>query len=42
MSGLAEQLTGFADKCLGEYDLNGWTAPDLINSDDISILKNKH
>ncbi|MEO1884638.1 MAG: 4-hydroxyphenylacetate 3-hydroxylase C-terminal domain-containing protein, partial [Methylococcales bacterium] len=42
MSGLAGELTGFADKCLGEYDLNGWTVPDLINPDDISILKNKH
>jgi hypothetical protein len=22
-----------------EYDLNGWTAPDLINPDDLSIHK---
>jgi len=42
MSGLADELTGFADKCLSEYDLDGWTVPDLINPDDISILNNKH
>jgi len=22
-----------------EYDLNGWTAPDLINPDDLSFHK---
>lgn len=24
------------EKCLAEYDTNGWTAPDLINPDDVS------
>jgi 4-hydroxyphenylacetate 3-monooxygenase len=23
---------------MAEYDLNGWTVPDLINPDDISIV----
>ena len=41
MSGLADNLTGFADKCLSEYDLDDWTVPDLINPSDISILNNK-
>jgi 4-hydroxyphenylacetate 3-monooxygenase len=24
-----------ADQCMAEYDLNGWTAADLINPDDV-------
>ena len=35
-SGEAERMMGFADKCLAEYDLDGWTAPDLINPGDLS------
>jgi 4-hydroxyphenylacetate 3-monooxygenase len=23
---------------MAEYDLNGWTVPDLINPDDISVV----
>ena len=29
---------GFAEQCMAEYDLNGWTVPDLINPDDINIV----
>ena len=32
-SGLAAAMTGFAEQCMAEYDLDGWTAPDLINPD---------
>ena len=35
-SGEAERMMGFADKCLAEYDLDGWTVPDLLNPDDLS------
>jgi len=28
------------DQCLAEYDLNGWTAPDLINNDDVRAFGN--
>jgi 4-hydroxyphenylacetate 3-monooxygenase len=28
-SGLAEEMTGFAEQCMAEYDLHGWTVPDL-------------
>lgn len=38
-AGLTDQLKGFANQCLGEYDLDGWTSPDLINPADISIVK---
>jgi hypothetical protein len=24
---------------MAEYDLNGWTAADLINPDDVSVLR---
>ena len=32
---------GFAEQCMAEYDLNGWTVPDLINPDDISVVMGK-
>ena len=37
--GRADQMKGLVDSCLGDYDLNGWTAPDLINPDDVSCLR---
>ncbi|MFE7426775.1 4-hydroxyphenylacetate 3-hydroxylase N-terminal domain-containing protein [Streptomyces sp. NPDC057545] len=36
-SGAADAMKGFAEQCMAEYDLNGWTVPDLINPDDVSI-----
>jgi 4-hydroxyphenylacetate 3-monooxygenase len=42
-SGDAERYRGFAEQCMAEYDLDGWTVPDLINPDDINVvLKNLH
>ncbi len=38
-SGAAESYKGFAEQCMAEYNLDGWTVPDLINPDDISILR---
>jgi 4-hydroxyphenylacetate 3-monooxygenase len=38
-SGAYDRFKGFADKCLNEYDLNGWTAPDLINTDKINLFR---
>jgi 4-hydroxyphenylacetate 3-monooxygenase len=39
--GATKAFKGFAEQCMAEYDLDGWTAPDLINSDDINyILRN--
>jgi 4-hydroxyphenylacetate 3-monooxygenase len=34
-SGNADRCKGFAEQCIAEYDLNGWTAPYLINPDDL-------
>lgn len=38
--GVADQLKAFAEKCMAEYDLDGWTAPDLVNPDDVSRVVN--
>ena len=37
-TGQLEKYKGFAEQCLAEYDLDGWTAPDLINPDDVSVI----
>ena len=39
--GRIDQLKAFADACMSEYDLNGWTVPDLINPDDVSFHKRR-
>ena len=37
--GEMDRMKGMVDTCMSEYDLNGWTVPDLINNDDVSILR---
>jgi 4-hydroxyphenylacetate 3-monooxygenase len=39
--GKVDEMKGLADTCMSEYDLNGWTVPDLINPDDVSIHQKK-
>lgn len=36
-TGQVDALKAFADQCLSEYDLNGWTVPDLVTPTDINI-----
>ncbi len=36
--GLTEAYRQFADQCLAEYDLDGWTVPDLVNPDDVNMI----
>ena len=36
--GETEAMKGFAEQCLAEYDLDGWTVPDLVDNDDISFF----
>jgi 4-hydroxyphenylacetate 3-monooxygenase len=36
--GKNKELMEFVDSALSDYDLNGWTAPDLINPTDVSII----
>jgi 4-hydroxyphenylacetate 3-monooxygenase len=40
-TGQSEKYKGFAEQCMAEYDLDGWTVDDLINPDDISLIKKK-
>jgi 4-hydroxyphenylacetate 3-monooxygenase len=35
-NGNAAKFKGFAEQCMAEYDLAGWTVPDLIDPDDLS------
>jgi 4-hydroxyphenylacetate 3-monooxygenase len=41
MLGQSANYKGFAEQCMAEYDLDGWTVPDLINPDDINIVMKK-
>lgn len=41
MMGQAKKYRGFAEACMAEYDLDGWTVPDLIDPDDISVVMKK-
>ena len=36
VTGASKRYKGFAEQCMAEYDLDGWTAPDLIKPIDIS------
>ncbi|MGP6172604.1 4-hydroxyphenylacetate 3-hydroxylase family protein [Corynebacterium sp. A21] len=40
--GGAAQMRGLAEQFMSEYDLNGWTVPDLIGNDDVYAYKKKH
>ncbi len=31
-------MQSFAEQCMSEYDLNGWTGSDLINPDDVNVI----
>jgi 4-hydroxyphenylacetate 3-monooxygenase len=37
-SGQTARFRGFAEQCLAEYDLEGWTVPDLITPDDVNMF----
>jgi 4-hydroxyphenylacetate 3-monooxygenase len=41
-TGAAARYKGFAEQCMAEYDLDGWTAPDLIKADDINVFMKKN
>jgi 4-hydroxyphenylacetate 3-monooxygenase len=40
-SGTEQRLKDFAGSCMAEYDLDGWTAPDLVRTDALSVLGRK-
>jgi len=37
-TGLTEHMQDFAHTCMAEYELAGWTVPDLINPDNVTWL----
>ena len=41
-TGQLDKYKAFAEQCLAEYDLDGWTAPDLINPDDVNRFANRN
>ncbi len=41
-AGSAAAMEGFAEQAMAEYDLDGWTSPDLFNPDDVSFLNRQH
>jgi 4-hydroxyphenylacetate 3-monooxygenase len=36
--GLSDELRGYAEAAMAEYDLDGWTVPDMLNPDDLERL----
>ena len=36
--GTVGRLKEFVEQCMSEYDLDGWTSPDLVNPDDVNVL----
>ncbi len=38
-TGQLEMMHKFAEQCMSEYDLDGWTTSDLVNPDDVNFLK---
>jgi 4-hydroxyphenylacetate 3-monooxygenase len=37
-AGTDTRLKAFAEKCMAEYDLDGWTAPDLVSTEKLRVL----
>jgi 4-hydroxyphenylacetate 3-monooxygenase len=38
--GTVDGMKGLVEQCMAEYDLDGWTVPDLVNPDDINLITN--
>ncbi len=38
----SDRMQEFVDTCMGEYDLDGWTVPDLIDPEDVSWFGKKN
>lgn len=36
--GTTDMMKGMAEACMAEYDLDGWTVPDLIGNDDVNVF----
>ncbi|GGE74556.1 4-hydroxyphenylacetate 3-hydroxylase family protein [Nesterenkonia cremea] len=36
-NGVTQQMDGMVEQCMSEYDLDGWTVPDLFSGDDVNM-----
>ncbi len=34
----ADRMKSFVDKCMAEYDLDGWTVPDMVQPEDVNYF----
>ncbi|MER5994087.1 4-hydroxyphenylacetate 3-hydroxylase N-terminal domain-containing protein [Streptomyces viridosporus] len=41
VSGQLDQYKDFVDECMSEYDLDGWTVPDLASFDELRKTRNE-
>ena len=41
VTGATQRYKGFAEQCLAEYNLDGWTAKDLVDAADVSVIRKK-
>ncbi len=41
LTGATKRYKGFAEQCMAEYDINGWTVPDSISPNDVSAIIKK-
>jgi 4-hydroxyphenylacetate 3-monooxygenase len=41
VTGASKRYMGFAEQCMAEYDLNGWTAKDLVDAADVRYIGKK-
>jgi 4-hydroxyphenylacetate 3-monooxygenase len=41
VTGASKRYMGFAEKCMEEYDIDGWKVPDLVSNKDVSVLMKK-
>ena len=39
VSGEAEKMKGLVDRCLSEYDVDGWKMPGVVNPDDVNVVR---
>jgi 4-hydroxyphenylacetate 3-monooxygenase len=41
VTGATKRYKGFAEQCMAEYNIDGWTVPDLQRADDVSVIMKK-
>ena len=40
-SGEADACKDLVDRCMSEYDLDGWRLPGMINPDDVNVISRR-